>query len=73
MEEKSPNGVTMDTNCNFYICYRNSKEIVIWNKHMTSSRVTTRQYSQAPRYDSFRNQLNVSFQNANEVECYQLQ
>ena len=71
----SPYGVTTDNNGNFYICYLGSDEIVIWNKDMTSSRVlvTTRRPSKALGYDSFRNQLIVSYRWSNEVECYQLQ
>ena len=74
VEEKCPRGVTTDNNGNFYICYHNSDEIVIWNKDMTSSRVlvTTRQHPQVVGYDSFRNQLIVSYLWTNEVECYQL-
>ena len=74
VEKKSPHGVTTDNNGNFYICYRDSDEIGIWNKDMTSSRVlvTTRRLPQAVGYDSFRNQLIVSYPRSNEVECYNL-
>ena len=70
-----PGGVTTDNNGNFYICYQGSDEIVIWNKDMTNSRVllTTRDDPWALGYDSFRNQLIVSYSYADEVKCYQLQ
>ena len=78
MNGKSPQGITMDTNGNFYVCSFNSNEVILLSADLSEQKVLLskkdklRGLPQAIAYDKNKHCLMLSYMNSDFIGVYKL-